>query len=218
MRKFRRWLSKYWSFLMVALLLAIPLMIALRDVVRDVVIYPLARLFWLARLVFQSIPPVFIWGYFLLIVLRIVVRGIRKTPRRTSVSKAERTSRSRRVGMWVRRIQLTSRGDYSLWRMAHQLGDLAVEIMASDAHMDVEESRRRLQRGDWDAPDEIRAYFRKATQPVLFPRQPPFLVRWWRWLTGRPREKPQSLDVEFSTVVAFLEDWAGINESGGEAR
>lgn len=218
MKKIRRWLSDYWPFLAAALLLAIPLMIALRDVVRDVIVYPLARLFWLAQLVFQSIPPIFIWGYFLLIALRIVMRGVRKTPNRSQTKRSKPTPSSRRVGKWARRIQLTSRGDYSLWRTAHQLGDLAVEVIASDEHIDAEESRRRLQTGDWDAPDEIRDYFRRATRPVLFPRQLSFLARWWRWLIGRPSEKPQSLDVELSTVVAFLEDRAGIGELDGETQ
>ncbi len=218
MRKLRAWLSEYWPVLFVALLLAIPLMIALRDVVRDVIVYPLARLFWLARLVFLSIPPVFIWGYFLLIAARIIIHSVRTAPRSMRVSEPETLHRPGRVSAWARRIRLTRRGDYSRWGLAHHLSELAAKILASNERLKVTESRHRLQAGEWDAPDEIRDYFRTASTSAPPVQQRWFLARFWQQLLGRGHEDEdlQNLNLDVREVVAFLETRAGVRSPGEE--
>ncbi len=216
MKKIRAWLSQRWPILLLALLLALPLMIALRDVVRDTIVYPLARFFWLARLAFTSIPPVFIWGYFLLIALRIVLHSLRTAPKRARLSKSEPSHRQSRVAQWARRIRLTTRGDYSLWRLAHYLGNLAVDVVAADERIDVSESRRRMQQGEWEAPEEVRNYFRAATHPAPFERHGCFFARLWRRFHRR-RSPPASLDVDLHSIVAFLEKRLGIDASQREA-
>lgn len=216
MKKIRAWLSQRWPILLLALLLALPLMVALRDVVRDTIVYPLARFFWLARLVFMSIPPVFIWGYFLLIALRIALHSLRSAPKQARISKPEPSHRQSRVAQWARRIRLTSRGDYSLWRLAHYLGTLAVDVVAADERIDISESRRRMQQGEWEAPEEVRDYFRAATHPAPFERHGCFFTRIWRRFLRR-RPPPASLDVDLHSVVTFLEGRLGIDAPKREA-
>lgn len=211
MKRLRRWLSHSGLLVILALVLAIPLMIVLRDVVRDVIVYPLARLFWLIRLVFLGIPPIFIWGYFLLVALRIILRGIRTSSKRSRPPQAEIRPAPRRVGMWARRIRLTRQGAYSSWRLAHHLGDLAAQVLAANERRDVTESRRRLQAGSWEAPENVRAYFRAATGPAPLPPPRSFFGRLWHRLRGRPRaEKPRALDTELRAIVTFLEGQVGI--------
>lgn len=214
MKKIRAWLSEYWRLIVVVLLLAIPLMIALRDVVRDVIVYPLARLFWLARLVFLSIPPVFIWGYFLLIAVRIIIHSVRTAPRSARVSEPEISSRQGRVSVWARRIRLTQQGDYSRWGLAHHLSELAARILASNERVELIESRHRLRAGEWEAPDEIRDYFRSASTltPPLKRRR--FLGRLWQWLFGDGHKDKPYLDLDVREVVAFLETRAGARNPG----
>jgi len=212
----RRWLAERWPVLAVALVLAIPLTLALYDVVHDALVVPLARLFWLTRLVFKSIPPIFVWSYFLLIAFRILVDSLRRTPRHRGGSESQRQQRPGRMAVWARRIRMAKRGAYSRWGVGQHLSELAMRILAYTEGMNLAESRRLLETGAWEAPDEIRDYFRTAMHPIPPPRRLGLWGQFRRLL--RRREEPPALQVELQEIVQYLETHLGLRGPGEQER
>jgi hypothetical protein len=185
------------------LLLAVPLMIVLRDFAREAIVVPLLYVLWLGRLLFRSIPQPLLWSLFLTLVLFVAVRSLggREGPARgTRETEAEYPGR---VWVWTRRVQLAARGDYSRWRLAHYLRKLTLDVLAHRERLTPEQLKRRLGTGEVVAPPAVQAYLRAGLMSM--PSGPiGLLSRLRQQLRSRARISP--LDADLESAVQFLED------------
>lgn len=187
----------------VILLLAIPLRLLLLDTVRKFIVAPLLPLLQVGQLLFQTIPQALLWTLGLLVAVAIALRSLawraRPTPRKGGAVIAHTGP----VQTWVRWFQQQEQGDYFKKRLAHRLGQLAVQALAPYERLTAHQARRLLDH--LNAPPEVRAYLQAGFEP-----EPPALAARFGFLARlrnlmRMRKQRSPLDLDPDEVVQFLE-------------
>ena len=200
--------GKPWEYLAViglVLLLTVPLVLALRDVVREVIVIPLLYVLWMGRLLLRSLPQVLCWSVFLIVAFLLALGSLAQWegPRRTPRAATGRSSGQ--VAVWAKRIRLMARGGYTGWYFGRHVEKLIVAVLAYRERLSIREIRRRIKVGDLEAPPEVRAYF----GIVLLPSRHRWRIGSLSRFSLRPRRRAQGMPPSESgmeRVVRFLED------------
>ena len=190
----RRWLLA--GVFLSALILAF----ILRDVVEQLIIVPLAYLWWLMRLYYSMFPQFVLWV--ILVVAGLIFCGDKPHTTRSVIEQPSNLNRSLhkvKLKVLVEWLKKSKRGgSYYKWLVANRLGKNAREILAQrDGHA-VSKKFGRLDGRDWNPPQKIRDYLETGLNGSFadFPR--PRLP----WQTP----KPTPLDVDPQQVVDYLEN------------
>ena len=170
--------------------------------VREAIVIPLLLLLWLARLIYASIPQVALWGVFLGIAALVAWRSL-ATPRTALPEPALAPLHRAPVAAWAGMFRRAANDRYARWLLAQRLGQLTLELLASQDE--------RAARGVWrylhhDSPDitpAVRAYLQAGTWMYRPPRT--FWRRWWPW-GARAEARADPLDLDPTEVVRFLEE------------
>jgi hypothetical protein len=188
------------------LLLAIPLALILKDVVREVILIPLWRVLWLASLVLHAIPQVFFWGALLMIILSLATKSLARQEKPVKKTRDVEPGYPGRVMIWAQRVHLMERGEYSRWYMAQRLRRLVLEVLAYHERLDIEQVRQRLKTGELDASPDVQACLQAELTSMS--RLRGWFSRLWHRLRPSTRTAPPDFDLD--RVVQFLEDQMNI--------
>lgn len=188
------------------LLLAIPLMLILKDVVREVVLIPLWRVLWLLSLVLRAIPQVFFWGALLVIILFLAVKSLARQEKPIKKVWDVEPGYPGRVMIWAQRVYLMERGEYSRRYMAQRLRRLVLEVLAYSERLNIEQVRQRLKTGELDTPPEVQACLQAELTSMS--KLHGWFSRLWHRLRPGTRTAPPDFDLD--RVIQFLEDQLNI--------
>jgi len=191
--KRRQWLALA-GILIISLLLAFPL----REAVHHIVVVPLAYVFWIVGLYYQSIAELLIWGGFLVVIGIILIISLIGEPRRPARIPDMKKDFKGPVENLSISLKKARKGSYHRWRIAHRLAKIVRELLAQREGLEVKQVHaKRLTGLDWSPPRELDEYFQAGlfNSFATFPRQ-----RWWDL---RPEPTPLNLDV--AEAVDYLE-------------
>ncbi len=147
-----------WRYIILTLLLALPLMWLLRDVARSMIVMPIRYALWVGEIILAVVPQPFFWMLFLLLVLRIAIRSLARGKKRARRKAQPPIRYPGQVEVWLRRINLTSQGNYSKWGLARYLGRLTLDILAYQGRYTPNEIREQLRAGQLNMDPSIEAY------------------------------------------------------------
>lgn len=171
----------------------------LRDVVKQLIIVPLAYLWWLLRLYYSMFPQIFLWVILVAIVLFSAVASLIPEVRYRTVSKTAPKPEQGQIEILVNWLNKSQRGgSYYKWLVANRLGKNAREILAQrDGHA-VSKKFGWLEGRGWNPPQKIRDYLETGLNGSFadFPRPRLF----WQ------SPKPTPLDADPKQIVEYLED------------
>lgn len=192
--------------LVVIVLLALPLAWLLRDFVRDVFLVELGRVLWVARILFESLPQVVVWGVLVAALLGLAVGTFRPrsgTPPGEAQVPAEPPGQVQVLSRWIDR---SVQSEYFRQGLAHHLSGLAWEVMAHHEHTSPDRLKERLRAGGLDLPPPVGELLR-SDQAAVVPPSAGFFSRLWRRLAiGRPGpEHDSGFDPALEPLVEFLE-------------
>jgi hypothetical protein len=194
----RRW----WLLILIVLLLATPLVLLLRDFTREVLLVELLRLYWALRVFYESLPQVPLWVGFVAIVFIVATRSLLARPQSGWSEPELEIQRQGRVYALSRRIRRSEKGEYFRWRLAHDLRDLTLKVLAHQYRTTPEEIRRDFDTGKLDVPPEVRATMRSGLTP-LYSLSDSLFAKFKHRLSSSIT--PAALDPELEQVVSFLE-------------
>lgn len=186
--------------LLVAGLLAFPL----REVVNQVLVVPLAYIWWLLGLLYRSFDQVWVWFAVALILIVTLLQSLWPDfkPSRPEVPyfRAERG----RVEALAAALKRTKKGIYFKWLVANRLGKLAYQILLQREHGKPRSVFAPLVGEGWDPEPEVQGYLEKGLHGSFaeFPNS--------YWTAFAPPQKTP-LDHDVHAVVEFLESKQGDN-------
>jgi hypothetical protein len=193
---------KVWLWLSVCVLLLTGLLTFLfRDVVRDWVALPLARILRIGNLMLGTVPQIAFWALLLLLGALMAVRSLIEHEKRSPSAERAVPVSLGRVRALLRWVQQEPESAYHRQRLAYHLVRLATEIQAFRQERTPGRFDRRLD--DLNAPPEIRAYLEASMTPLSWSTPGP-LSRFVRWL--QPQKASSYRDTDLEDVVRFLED------------
>lgn len=191
--KLRQWLALA-GILIISLLLVFPL----RDAVHQIVVVPLAYLFWVVSLYYQSIAEVLVWAVFLVVIGIILITSLVVMPRRPARLPGAKREFEGPVERFAKSLDKANKGNYYRWRVAHRLAKIARELLAQREGLEVNQVHaNRLTGQDWSPPPEINEYFQAGLFDsfAAYPRP-----RWWIL-----HPEPTPLDLDVTEAVDYLE-------------
>lgn len=175
-------------------LLAFPL----REAVNQVLVVPLAYLWWLSGLLYRSLDQ--IWWWFAVAAILIIALIYSLLPEFKPARKEVPLFREERgrVEMLASALKRTKKGTYFKWLVANRLGKLAYQILVLREHGKPRSVFAPLAGEGWDPEPEVQGYLEKGLHGSFaeFPNS--------YWHAFIPPEKTP-LDHDVREVVEYLE-------------
>ena len=199
-------MRKRFLVLVVIVILAIPLAWLLRDFVREVFLVELGRVIWAARILFESLPQVVVWGVLVAALLGLAAQTFRPRSRPQPDEARGSLIPPGRVQVLSRWIDRSAQSEYFRQSLAHHLAGLAWEVMAHHEHTSPDRLRERLQAGELDLPPLVGETLQSGQSPVAPPSAGFFSRLWRRLAIGRPGpEHDAGFDPALEPLIEFLE-------------
>lgn len=171
-------------FIAVFILLTI-LTIFLQDVIRRVVIVPVAYLLWLLKYYYSTIPQVFIWILLPVVIVQLLaffISGGFITSKKPLFLWKNDSGSVKNMVEWLKKSR---GGNYFKWRVANRLGKIARELVPTNS-------------GSGKSPSgNIQRYLEAGLNEsfVDYPLRP-----WFK--SGK---KPNPFDMDLNEVILYLE-------------
>jgi hypothetical protein len=180
-----------------AFLVALVLAFVLQDVVRMVVVLPLAYLWWGFSLLYGAIPQVVLWVGLIILVAFLLLHSLTSLNTRAPLEeKVVRTSHGN-IEELALVLEKTRDGIYNKWKVANRLGRLARDLLIQRGDRESEKVVGPLTGHDWQPSEPVRAYLEVGLNGSFADYHNP------RWRFNRPQPTP--LDLEAGEAVEFLE-------------
>ncbi len=175
-----------------------------RKMIYQVVILPLAYVWWWLTLYYRLLPQAAIWIVLIFIILFTTMRGLLlEIPWGWSRPLKKKKSQGPIESLSVL-IQKSSEGNYYKWSIAHRLGRAARELLDQREGRQVKQKFMRFTDRNWSAPQEVSAYLEAGVNGTFadYPKK-----SWSR----SPRTP---LDVDPQQVIEYLESELENNRNG----
>ena len=195
-------MNKSLALVGLALLLVGLLALLLSGVVREVVVIPLLYLLWLMRVLIDSLPQAILWAGFLALAVLVAWKSMPGPPAAQPLPEAAPASRTA-VATWASLFERAANDASTRWLLAQRLGQLAVELLASQDERAAQGAWQYLRDESSDILPEVRAYLQAGTQS--YRSAPPRWRRWWPW-DARLEPWGDPLDLDPEEVVHYLEE------------
>ncbi len=183
-------MTSHRGLLLGVLLIATALLAWLfKPLIGEMILLPLAELFWRFQLSLSAVPENVFWALLIACVVLISLIGLLSCLRFTARSTIMIPVHLGPVESLARDLQNLERGPYFQWVVANRLGELAQSILAlreQNTEFRPRSMRRGFQNSEWRVPLDIQAYLeagldRSLSQPSrrrLFLRkpEPPFAI------------------------------------------
>lgn len=145
-------------------LVALTVLVLQRDVLQQTFVIPILYLFWLGRLVFNSMHQNIFWAFLLLAVAILLLSSARRPsrPGPAAQRRQKKQGASQRVAHWasqVRRIGASSYRDLAAFR---EFRKLIYSVWAYRDNVSPEEIERDVRDGVLEPPPEFQFYFQSS--------------------------------------------------------
>lgn len=189
-----------------------------RDVLRSMVLVPLAYLIFIFRLIAGSIGQQTLWVSFVVLSTIIAVISLAMRSEKQIEKNPVEHKYPTRLQTWVKTVRRKERSEYFKWNLAQDLSNLFVEAIAYHQGLSHSEALRQLEAGKIDLPPDILAYLRISQKPFAQTglanyENGNWLSQVWNTLRRQPvpqREK-SPLDLEPEKIIRYLEDYLGLD-------
>jgi len=193
----RRWLAAIGAIVIAALLAFL-----LRDAVYQLIVLPLAYVFWLLKLFYLSFDQILWWIAVVIVILLILGRSLLPElkplkpilkPPRPSIGPVQSLAGS---------IQKSNKGIYFKWLVANRLGRLAYQMLVQREHGKPRSIFAPLTSEGWESPPDLQTYLEKGLHGSFadFPNSN------WNYFSP-PIKTP--LDHDIAEAIEFLESQQG---------
>jgi len=188
-----------WIALVGIIIIGVLLAFPMRDAVHQIIVIPLAYIFWVLGLFYRSYSQVIIWAIFVTVTLLFLLGSLLGRERRRKVEKIPEHSFEGPIEDFSILLSKVRKGMYYRWIVANRLAKLARDLLAQREGLEPRDVQQNHLTGrDWSPPRDVDIYFQSGLFDSFssFPRQ-----RWWFFKHAEPT--PLDLDVE--EAVEFLE-------------
>lgn len=190
---------KQWIALIGIIIIGVVLAFPMRDAVNQIIVVPLAFVFWLLGLYYRSYSQAIIWAIFVAVTLLFLLGSLlngewwgkkEKLSEKLSAGPVEDLSVS---------LGKARKGMYHRWRVANRLSKVARDLLAQREGLEPREVQdKHLTGRDWSPPRDVDMYFQAGLFDSFasYPRP-----RWW----SLKRSEPTPFDLDIEEAVEYLE-------------
>lgn len=212
-RKIRPSFTKILPFAILAILA-----FTYRDVLRSMVLIPLAYLIFFFRLISSSIGQQALWIFFVVLaaiiaIISLAARG-EKQPQEIQVEQKYPT----RLKIWIESMRRNERSAYFKWNLAQDLSALFLETIAYQRGISRMQALRQIEAGKVDLPSDMIAYLQISQKPfsqtgLASDNHSNWLHKFLKKIFKHPAPKVSKspLDMEPEIIIRYLENYLGLD-------
>lgn len=175
-----------------------------RKMIYEVVIVPLAYLWWLITLYYRLLPQLGIWIALIFIIFFTAARGLLMEIKIGRTIKLQKKNSQGPVETLSSLIHKSDQGSYYKWIIANRLGKVARELLDQREGRQIKQKFTRLTGRGWNPPEEVAGYLETGVNGSFadYPK------RSWS------RSPHTPLDVNPQQVIEYLESEMENNRNG----
>jgi hypothetical protein len=216
--KFRPKLSKILPFIILFFLT-----FTYQDVLRSMILVPIAYVIFIIRLISGSIGQQTLWVSF--VVLTSFIAFISLLMRREEISeeKIEEYRYPTRLQIWINSLSHKRHSQYFQWNMAQDLSNLLVDVIAYKKNISRQQALFALQNGYIDLPQDIIEFIRISQKPFVRAGLP--LRNSGNWInkiqsvfrkTSATERTRSPLDVNHQYIIQYIEKFLNLDNGTWE--
>lgn len=166
-----------------------------RKTIYEIVIVPLAYLWWLITLYYRLLPQLGIWILLISVIIFTAVRGLLMEIRIDRTVHLKKKVSQGPVESLSSLIHKSDQGSYYKWVIANRLGKVARELLDQREGRQIKQKFTRLMGRGWNPPEEVESYLEAGLNGSFadYPK------RSWSRAPHTP------LDVNQQQVIEYLE-------------
>ena len=207
----------------IPILILVVLAFTYRDVLRSMVLIPLAYLIFVFRLIAGSVNQQTLWISFVVFssLIAIISLAARRDvqPEEPPVEYKYPT----RLQTWIDTVNRYEHSPYFKWNLAQDLSNLLIEAIAYHQGTSRHKILQQVQVGDIDLPEDIIKYLQISQKPFdhagnSYPNNSNWLFHFWQTKIKRdlPDTSKSALDIEHEKIIHYLENYLIIDSNTWE--
>jgi hypothetical protein len=187
-------MTRRWALILLLVMVAALLAFVMQESVRTILLLPLLYVIWLVGLVLASFPHILWWLIFLAFLFWLASRNLFRLPSfgRRRIPTEEQLNQ---LETWMKRIDQSKHGYYFRWRLARQISQLALNIVAIQERLSPDQARQALLASRLNLPSDMQAYM-----IISLSTQSPHD---YSDMQINPKDDP--LQIDPSIIIAYLE-------------
>lgn len=190
---------KQWIALIAIIIIGVVLAFPMRDAVNQIIVVPLAYVFWVLGLYYRSYSQAIVWAIFVAVTLLFLLWSLLNGEWRGKKEKSAQNLPKGPVEDLSVSLSKARKGIYHRWRVANRLSKVARDLLAQREGFEPREVQdKRLTGRDWSPPRDVDMFFKAGLFDSFSSYPHP---RWW--LFKRPEPTPFDLNIE--EAVEYLE-------------
>jgi|HigsolmetaAR201D_1030396.scaffolds.fasta_scaffold04560_8 hypothetical protein len=179
------------------------LALLLRGVVREMIVIPMLQLFWMVRVLIESIPQAALWAGLLILLLILAWTSLVKpTPPPRLMRQTQKGSSRTPVASWAALFERAAIDEYGRHTLAQRLVQLTSDVLSSEEQGPEMTLWERLRDPTLDIPPDVRAYLNAGIRPA---RTAPTFWQQVRAFIKRTPPEPSDLDLDPELTLRYLE-------------
>jgi hypothetical protein len=140
----------------------------MRDIVREMIVYPLSYLFYVGGVLLDVTPQVFCWFSVLLLSLWIAFRSLNPKRKAEPIATTIRPESDAHAGIrgrmnfWAVKVNILEqyKGGYFMGGFHHSMGRLVIEVLAHRYRLTTMQVEERIRAGTLELPEDVQEYMR----------------------------------------------------------
>ncbi len=150
--------------------ITLAVLLIFRQTVRETFVIPMLYLFWVSRLVFNSLHQMVFWLILVAIVTGLLFGALRHQSRTRAL--AERTpgkpyEKNRRVAHWAGQIRRFRDGSFHNVRSLTEFRKLILAVWAYQNHLSPQEVEQAVMAGEMELPPALQVFFQEPGRPQI---------------------------------------------------
>ena len=189
-----------------------------RDVLRSMLLVPIAYLIFVFRLIAGGIGQHTLWVSFVVLSTIIAIISLVMRPETQTKESAIKLEYPTRLQTWLNTVKRKEHSQYFKWNLAQDLSNLLTEAIAYNQGITRDQVNQQLQSGNIDLPPDILDYLRISQTPFSYTglvsnTNNNWLVHILKYIFKRPSQKldKSPLDLEHERIIHFLEEFLNID-------
>lgn len=186
--------------------MGLPLMFLMENFIRDAVVTPVAYLAWVVGVVLDALPQSYLLAAIVAVAIYAAARSLSRDPPPPQKQKLTSRPAEGTAAAWYRKLELTTKGTYSLRRIRQHIGQLILQVIAHEQRLTVREIAHRIETGEIEIPTDLNVYIEAATYRGL-PRAPSLLSRLRSFIMGTssPKNAIRTVALDLDPALRYVE-------------
>jgi len=189
-----------------------------QDVLRSMVLVPLAYLIFVLRLIAGGIGQQTLWISFVVLSTIIAVISLAMRGEVQHEEPDPKLKYPTRLQTWLNALGRKERSQYFKWNLARDLSNLVIEAIAFHQGTSIQQIHQKIMADHLELPSDIREFLVISQKPFAHTGLANYnngnrFLRFWesKFISPKPGKDKSPLDLDYTKIIYYLEEYLDLD-------